>query len=69
MDAIVGLVNYGRPDVGALLQSVVGQAASEEKILVGVCGPRSLNDSVRSVVVGDENVARRVKLHMEEFGW
>jgi hypothetical protein len=63
-------VVLGRPDITAMIRSIVGATEVYERTIVAACGPDSLMKETR-IVVGDlvANSERSVTLHCEQFGW
>ena len=63
-------VLIGRPNVKALIRSIVDHAAPEERIAVAACGPNALMKDVRKVSAEVIRInGPSVELHCEQFGW
>ena len=63
-------VLIGRPDIKALVRSIVSHAAPEERIAVAACGPEALMRDVRKVSAEVIRInGPSVELHCEQFGW
>ncbi|KAH8078725.1 iron reductase [Cristinia sonorae] len=79
-------LNAGRPKLASVLSGVLERATAlnfqgkgtagwkkSQGVVVGVCGPLSLGDEVRSVVRGVERrtlkAAGGIEIHEEVFGW
>ncbi|KUJ13772.1 uncharacterized protein LY89DRAFT_650762 [Mollisia scopiformis] len=63
-------VILGRPDINAIVRSIVFGTEEQERTIVAACGPNGLMRDTRAVV-GDLLVTsgRSVELHCEQFGW
>ncbi|KZZ91122.1 Ferric reductase, NAD binding protein [Moelleriella libera RCEF 2490] len=63
-------IQYGRPDVPALIRDAVSQTSSHERVLVSGCGPDKLMNQMRDTTV-DCILADgpSIELHCEQFGW
>jgi len=60
----------GRPDVKALIQSIVAGADSSDRIAIGACGPEALMKDVRNASASVVRISGpSVELHSEQFGW
>ncbi|KAL7274727.1 hypothetical protein RUND412_002371 [Rhizina undulata] len=60
----------GRPDLAAIVGSIVGAAEVGESVGVGSCGPTELMRVVRNAVAGNvQLLGVSVTLHCEQFGW
>ncbi|KAL0931285.1 Ferric/cupric reductase transmembrane component 2-like protein 3 [Colletotrichum truncatum] len=63
-------LNYGRPDVAAVIRHAVEESTPTQRVIVMGCGPQRLMQELRN------NVAREIRatgpsvdLHCEQFGW
>lgn len=60
----------GRPNVSAIIRSIVASSEEHESTIIGACGPASLMTDTRAVVVDlVAKSGRSVALHCEQFGW
>ncbi|KAI0407718.1 ferric reductase NAD binding domain-containing protein [Xylaria palmicola] len=61
---------YGRPDIEALVRSAILPLSKEKSVLIAVCGPSGLVDSVRNTTASCVRAdGPSVELHCEQFGW
>jgi len=63
-------VLIGRPDIKALIRSIVGTASPDERIAIAACGPEALMKDVRNISAEVIRInGPSVELHCEQFGW
>ncbi|KAH8159973.1 hypothetical protein CIB48_g8276 [Xylaria polymorpha] len=63
-------VLYGRPDIEASVREAITSVPNDQRILIAVCGPSGLVDTVRSTTASCIRVdGPSVELHCEQFGW
>jgi hypothetical protein len=61
-----------RPDIPSLIGNIVTNTESYKRVIVTICGPKSLAVTTREAVtafVGAEAKGATVWLHCKEFGW
>ncbi|KAH8601638.1 ferric reductase NAD binding domain-containing protein [Bisporella sp. PMI_857] len=60
----------GRPNIDALVRSLVESAGAHERVAVASCGPDAMMKDVRRVTASVTRVSGpSVELHCEQFGW
>jgi hypothetical protein len=64
------IFEHGRPDIPALISSIVSQTNKRERIAIAACGPAHMMENIR------ESAARNIKkdgpgleLFLQQFGW
>lgn len=63
-------ISSGRPDIYATLARTSDECSTNDRILVGVCGPTGLTDGVKDAVTRCERAGGPgFVLHAEAFGW
>ncbi|KAI0446223.1 ferric reductase NAD binding domain-containing protein [Xylaria telfairii] len=63
-------VLYGRPDIEASVREAIMSVPNDQRIMIAVCGPSGLVDTVRSTTASCIRVnGPAVELHCEQFGW
>ncbi|KAL6700406.1 ferric reductase NAD binding domain-containing protein [Trichoderma pleuroticola] len=63
-------IKRGKPDVAALIQTIVGETPAEKRVLVLGCGPDGLMATVRNTTAACiRSDGPGVELHCEQFGW
>ena len=60
----------GRPDLRALIKSIVAAAEPTDRIAIAACGPQALMKDVRNAAASEVRISGpSVELHSEQFGW
>lgn len=68
--AYASFIKRGKPDVPALIQTMIGETPVEERVLVLGCGPDGLMTQVRNTTAACiRSDGPGVELHCEQFGW
>ncbi|UKZ73309.1 hypothetical protein TrVFT333_000952 [Trichoderma virens FT-333] len=63
-------IKRGKPDVSALIQTIIGETPVEKRVLVLGCGPDGLMTQVRNTTAACiRSDGPGVELHCEQFGW
>ncbi|KAK5632074.1 hypothetical protein RRF57_007788 [Xylaria bambusicola] len=61
---------HGRPDIKTSVREAILSAGKDERVLVAVCGPTGLVDTVRNTTASCISLGGpSVELHCEQFGW
>ncbi|RDL36158.1 Ferredoxin reductase-like, C-terminal NADP-linked [Venustampulla echinocandica] len=63
-------ITTGRPDVPAIINSIVAGSSKEERIVIAACGPLGMMKDVRRSATKAITVSGpSIDLHLEQFGW
>ncbi|KAJ6013726.1 hypothetical protein N7540_008317 [Penicillium herquei] len=71
LQASLNDIRPGRPDIGKLIaDAVVLNSSTEDRIIIGACGPSDLMSTIRQAVHSDiHNDGPSLTLYTEEFEW
>ncbi|OLN96666.1 Ferric/cupric reductase transmembrane component 2-like protein 3 [Colletotrichum chlorophyti] len=63
-------LNYGRPDVAAVIRRAVEESTPAQRVIVMGCGPQRLMQELRNTTASEiRTKGPSVDLHCEQFGW